>query len=421
MSIKSVILQIWADAFNLDRVDPDSDFFDLGGDSLLAEDIAMSVASRLGVDFMPSEMLVANTPSKMAELIQARSSAAQMPSHIAKLNIAASGLPLFLIHGRAGITFPRKPFLEALGQDRPVFAFQAPGFDGKAEPLDRIEDFALAYLDSMLKVQPKGPWSLISFCAGGWIALEILRLMDRRGLEPDKIILIDPPTSPRMRLREKLCDNSLCRSRIPVLSSAAAAIGEMLIKLRCRWVFFRQAGVFVDGCDWKVVRKHRGIQDYIIKKAIGTHDRKRAELGMNQAFSDVSSSGVHTEEHAKLLADVLGSNAAVLTSAKLRLAYFGYTPDEPCDHRVAIIYSKSRARGMEKPHATINTFFPRKITFMAGDSHKEAVRSVKTASLIKKILLGEASEASDKAGTDSIGVSLEQPEAADLVTTGPTT
>jgi acyl carrier protein len=388
-SIKAAILEIWAGAFNLDQVDADADFFDLGGDSLIAEDIATSVANKFGLELRPSELLVASTPLKMAELIQARRIAPELPSHIAKINAGASGRPLFLIHGRAGITFPRKPFLDALGHDRPIFAFQAPGFDGKAEPLDRFDDFAAAYLDSMLQVQPEGPWSLVSFCAGGWIIFEILRLMDKRGLKPDKIILIDLPTSERMKLHDMVYGNVLCRSRIPLLSSAALAMGKALINLRFRYKFFKQAGAFVDGCDPEVARKDRRIQSYSIKRATGTHERKRAQVGANQEFSDGSMSGVHTEAHSKLLADVMGSDMAVLTSAKLRLAYFGYTPKEPCKHPVIIIYSNARAGNLKRPNSTLNRFFPYKTTLLVGDSHKEAIRSTKTASLISKIIRGE--------------------------------
>lgn len=385
-SIESEILQIWANAFNLDRVDSGADFFDLGGDSLLAEDIATSVANKFGLDLRPSELLIASTPQKMAELIEGRNNSQALPSHIAAINVGASGRPLFLIHGRAGITFPRKPFLEALGHERPIYAFQAPGFDGKAEPLDRIEDFAAAYLESMLQVQPKGPWTLVSFCAGGWIAFEIVRLMDRRGLKPDKVIMIDLPTSKRMKLHERVCDNVFNRSGIPLLSSTATAIGNALISLRFRWFYFKNVGAFVDGCDPDVFRKNRRILDYSIKRATVNHNRSRSEAHLNQEFSDGGKSGTHTEAHSKLLAEIIGSDTAVLTTAKLRLAYFGYLPEEPCEHPVVIIYSNSRAGNLEKPNSTLNTFLPNKTTLLVGDSHKEAIRSTKTAALINEIV-----------------------------------
>lgn len=385
-SIEFEILRIWARAFNLDQVDVDADFFDLGGDSLLAEDIATSVAHKFGVDLRPSELLVASTPQKMAELIEARNISLTLPSHIAAINAGATGRPLFLIHGRAGITFPRKPFLETLGHERPIYAFQAPGYDGKAEPLDRLEDFAAAYLDSMLQVQPNGPWTLVSFCAGGWIAFEIVRLMERRGLKPDKIILIDLPTSKRMRLHERVRDNVLCRSGIPVLSSSATAIGNALINLRFRWFFLKNAGAFVDGCVPDIFMNNRKILNYAIKHATRIHDRRRTEAHVSQEFSDGSKSGTHTETHSKLLAEIIGSDKSVLTTAKLRLAYFRYIPEEPCNHPVAIIYSNSRAGNLERPSSTLNTFFPNKTTHLVGDSHKEAIRSTKTAALINELV-----------------------------------
>jgi hypothetical protein len=41
---------------------------------------------------------------------------------------------------------------------------------------------------------------------------------------------------------------------------------------------------------------------------------------------------------------------------------------------------------LERPSSTLNTFFPNKTTHLVGDSHKEAIRSTKTAALINELV-----------------------------------
>ncbi|WP_026422087.1 phosphopantetheine-binding protein [Actinokineospora inagensis] len=53
-----------------DDVTPDSDFFELGGDSLLATRVLSAVAREFGPELTIGDLLVAPTPSALAKLIE---------------------------------------------------------------------------------------------------------------------------------------------------------------------------------------------------------------------------------------------------------------------------------------------------------------------------------------------------------------
>lgn len=65
-SLTNILARIWARFFGTDRVQPDDDFFDLGGDSLSAVQLAASISDELGCD-VSVEMLFGNpTPAQLA-------------------------------------------------------------------------------------------------------------------------------------------------------------------------------------------------------------------------------------------------------------------------------------------------------------------------------------------------------------------
>lgn len=188
------VAEIWAGVLELDRVGAEDDFFDLGGDSLIAEGLSIALNSEFGIAFKQSQLIDINTPRKMAAFIagQLREEPVELPGNLVAINGDGTRPPIFLVHGNAGMTFLRPAFCAEIDPQQPIFIFQAVGFDGAAEPLGRVEDIAEAYLQMMLDVRPNGPWHLGGLCGGGWITIEIVRLMEARGLRPDKVILLDP-------------------------------------------------------------------------------------------------------------------------------------------------------------------------------------------------------------------------------------
>jgi thioesterase domain-containing protein len=73
--------------------------------------------------------------------------------------------PLFIVHGRHGQAFVAPHFMQLLGDDQPVWAFQARGLDGLREPHATVEDMAADYLGELRKQRPSSGRTALIFWA----------------------------------------------------------------------------------------------------------------------------------------------------------------------------------------------------------------------------------------------------------------
>jgi len=103
--------------------------------------------------------------------------------------------PLFIVHGRHGQAFVSPHFMRLLGDDQPVWAFQARGLDAVSAPHESVYDMAAEYLAELHKVRPHGPYFLGSLCAGVYIVASIARMLRAAGEEVLPLLLLDPPNS----------------------------------------------------------------------------------------------------------------------------------------------------------------------------------------------------------------------------------
>ncbi len=71
MGTQQLIADIWAEVFKLDRVEPDDDFFDLGGSSLQAAQIATRVREQLGIDIPLRIFFETSTLKELVSAIEA--------------------------------------------------------------------------------------------------------------------------------------------------------------------------------------------------------------------------------------------------------------------------------------------------------------------------------------------------------------
>jgi thioesterase domain-containing protein len=105
--------------------------------------------------------------------------------------------PLFLVHGRNGQAFVSPQFLQLLGNDQPVWAFQARGLDGSSEPHATVEAMAAEYLEAMRRERSHGPYFLGSLCAGAYIVAVMARTLAQAGEKVLPLLLLDPPNTLR--------------------------------------------------------------------------------------------------------------------------------------------------------------------------------------------------------------------------------
>lgn len=187
---------IWQDVLSIDAVGTDDEFFDLGGDSFAATTLAAEIEASFGLRFAPSDIIEFSSVAKQAEAIAAKAGTPRLPSALIAGSKGGSKAPLFMVHGGSGFAFLQPGFVDVVGQDRPVYFFQAPGLDGRVPPLKVLEDLAALYVRSMREVQPTGPYNIAAMCAGSFIALEMCHQLEQSGEKIGRLILLDPDTMP---------------------------------------------------------------------------------------------------------------------------------------------------------------------------------------------------------------------------------
>jgi acyl-coenzyme A synthetase/AMP-(fatty) acid ligase/acyl carrier protein len=378
------IAEIWREALNFDQVGVEDNFFDLGGDSLNAVAISTAVSDAFDFDFKPSLLMEHYTIRLMAKAIAAPQDR-KLPGNVFAAR-SGSRPPIFMIHGQWGITFLPPQFMTGFHDDQPVYIFQIRGFDGRDPPYDNIEEIAADYLKTMLEIQPTGPYFIAAFCAGSWIALEMVKQMRQRGLAPDRLVFMDPGLHSAMDDEYMINRGIVSGANIPVLSPVTAAIKLGVKNAFRRAKFLLRTGHWVTGQDHASFALPE-VREFWI-------DRQRHRLDVNvvrTVNSDLFGYGranASSSEALQRTEDSGGSmDAVVVASAKLQLAFRTYVPDSyygPVD----LIVSRKTLRALKNSGHPINRVMPNRRLIIFGETHWEAVagRDPRNARLIQEMV-----------------------------------
>lgn len=117
--------------------------------------------------------------------------------------------PLFLVHAISGVALPFLHLHSLSDDDRPVYGITSPlhcpGGDVLKYPTS-LKDLAAFYLDGIRDIQPEGPYLLGGWSMGGMIAMFIAQMLEARGEEVYKVIMIDsanPEVFPKFKSTEE--------------------------------------------------------------------------------------------------------------------------------------------------------------------------------------------------------------------------
>jgi thioesterase domain-containing protein/acyl carrier protein len=185
----------------LKSIRPSDDFFLLGGDSLKATQLHLELEGYLGRRIPLEKLFAQPTVDGIAAFLRQwrnESSDTDSQDHrlVVPLREKGSRPKLFLTHGAKGQAFVSPHFLRLIGEDQPVYAFQAMGLDRARMPHHSIEEMAAEYVRALREIQPRGPYFLGSICVGGVLTLEMARQLAEAGETVGPLLLIDPPVVP---------------------------------------------------------------------------------------------------------------------------------------------------------------------------------------------------------------------------------
>lgn len=188
-TIETALASIWADVLHTRAVGVTENFFEIGGDSLLAVQLTQAIQERLGRPLPLSRFLAHPTIEALARHMRTVGA-----EHEDRAVLRGSGpdTPLFHVPGPAGVEFLPEPIARELAGERAFFdALQYPGVDGKQPPADRVEDIAAALVKQVRHVRPHGPYCLSGYCMGGVVAYEVARQLAHAGERIERLIMWD--------------------------------------------------------------------------------------------------------------------------------------------------------------------------------------------------------------------------------------
>jgi phthiocerol/phenolphthiocerol synthesis type-I polyketide synthase E len=191
---------IWQDVLGVERLTPQDNFFDIGGDSLMALNLIAKINRALNITLGPRSIFqnpsiaeLARVCAEQSETLAQETEASAAPSQLQHLVLLKQGTQepaLFMVHPIGGDLYLYGELVEALKSDHTIYGIQAGDID---EADDTIEQKAQRYLADVLAVQASGPYLLSGFSFGGIIAYEMAQILGQQGQDVALLTLIDTP------------------------------------------------------------------------------------------------------------------------------------------------------------------------------------------------------------------------------------
>ena len=185
------LLGIWSEMLKEPISDPRADFFEVGGDSLLAVRLFVEIERELQVQCNPQKFFSDPTVETLAKLIRSNETTDFEAALLPLAEDPADVRPLFFaptISGRVTDYFHLSDLLKGTA---PMYGLQMRGLRDGEEMHDNIRDAAEFYIERMREIQPKGPYSLAGYSAGGTVSLAIAEALHEQGETTDLLLMID--------------------------------------------------------------------------------------------------------------------------------------------------------------------------------------------------------------------------------------
>jgi amino acid adenylation domain-containing protein len=190
---EGALLELWKETLSLPAAGIHDNFFDLGGDSLLAGTLLARVEKEFGRLYPLSLLAEYGTVEKMARVLRDPNSG--LVRSLVAIKPTGDRLPLFVVPGGYGDTLYLRHLARELHPAQPLYGLQAGGLDGRREYLPSVEEIAAFYVSEVRSVQPSGPYLVAGHSFGGYVALEMGRQLLESGEEVGLVALLDtyPP------------------------------------------------------------------------------------------------------------------------------------------------------------------------------------------------------------------------------------
>jgi amino acid adenylation domain-containing protein len=256
-SSEEQVAAVFRELLGIGSIGSDDDFFDVGGNSLLATQLFARIETRFGVSLPLATLFEDATVASVACAVDQARGRSGDPAHaevppgpatgaepaplvetelVARLK-SGDGPTLFLIHELTGEVIVYRDLVKSLPEDVAVYGLRARGIDRKVLPTRRLEEIAAHYIEEIRAQQAEGPYFVGGLCFGGVVALEVAHQLEEQGGTVGLVVPIDAmprnvkrqDLSPFARIDAeltRLASTRLGRSLQPRLAPVAGRMGR---------------------------------------------------------------------------------------------------------------------------------------------------------------------------------------------------
>lgn len=201
------LMRMLREGFDLRLSGPTDNFFDLGGDSLLAAGFFARLEAEFGVTLSLDVLFERPTVRQLAELLSEGTT-----RHVRRSVVTIQGgdarAPLFCLPGIGGNVLEFRRLASRLGPAQSVYGLPPVGLDDGQTPHATIEEMAAHAITELRFVQPYGPYNLAGYSLGGVVAFEMACQLRAAGESTALLALLDsrlwsppPVLSPWQKLK----------------------------------------------------------------------------------------------------------------------------------------------------------------------------------------------------------------------------
>jgi len=282
-NIELSLANIWQKLLGIEPIGVLDDFFELGGDSLLAIGLISKIKEKLNKELSTASLYQASTVEKQAILLMGQDDSLPW-SPLVDIQPEGSKPPLFCVHPAGGHAICYYDLSRCLDKDQPFYGLQACGLEEGQEPYATAEEMASFYLKTIKEHFPHGPYRLAGWSFGGLIAFELAQQFRAQWDEVAFLALFDTQLSDTLTGAQLTEEDSaeilvnVMSEMIPDLSlEELRALEEEEEQLHYVMDKALEVGFFPPGTDFMVFKRlwdvlitnRRIIQTYIPKNYEG--------------------------------------------------------------------------------------------------------------------------------------------------------
>lgn len=315
-----LVAQLWAEILDVEEVGRDTDFFELGGDSLAAEELTSRIVSDLGVREQDvNSAMLAESPTLVEYAKRLHRKPDPRNQTLSELRTQGSKPPLFFIAGGGGLGVGFVPVVRHLPEDQPVYALQSYGLERRAVPDWSVKATARRHVRSLRRIQPHGPYYIAGHSFGGIVALEVAKQLQAAGEQVDLLIELDSfPPDPALQPKPE--PRSFARKARDLVGLAVTGIVPTP-GMGQYWRFHEQSRVL---SSWYRTSAYTGRTLVVLADSEEKEERSQWGPHLSGRWDLVATDG----DHVTMLRDPYARQVADAISAALEDVR-GDDPDDP--------------------------------------------------------------------------------------------